>query len=272
MALLRVRIELKRDGKGIELPKLAELSREGQKLLRMVAEDSELPQQGTWVAQDFYNQGIGFDALYEQTDVDEQQANAYLRLLDHVVTAGPESNWHIPGVRPATLVQSARVAKVAGEHELVRLGVYNGGPSVQWKPPAKTRAEMIIEHFESVIEYRGMVQGIIHSLYKESQPPYFDIRDIASGDLIKCYYSVPQYRDVHAVLQRREAVVIVAGWIRAKRLDREIQDLRVEQIQSTDPLSQKQLESFFGSAPGWTGDLTTDDFIERARRSSTDGE
>lgn len=272
MALIRVRIELKRDWKGIEMPKLAELSREGQKLLRMIAEDAGVPDDGTWVAKDFYNQGIGFDAEYAVVDVDGLQADAYLRTLDKVMSAGPETRWSVPGIRSATFVQSAKVAKLADENELIRLGIYRDGPAVEWKPLHKSRAEQIFEHFEAIVEYRGMVQGVIHSLYKESSPPYFDIRDLASRELVKCRYPASLYRDVIAVLERKDAVVIVGGWIHAKRLGREIQHVEVERLRSLKPLNKAELEKFFGSAPGWTGDLTTNDFIERARTNSRDGE
>jgi hypothetical protein len=266
MALLRIRIELQRPRQGIEMPKLAELARETQKFLRLVAEDVGLDIEGTWVAQDFYNQGIGFDATFQTSDIDDPEAQSYVHAVEQVVSVGPDSNWYVPRVRPVTLIQSAKIARIAGDDELVRIGFYNGSaPAVTWKPLHKSRAAAIIEHFQEWIEYRGMAQGVIHSLYKESQPPYFDLRDLASRELVKCFFQQSQYPDVYAALERKDAVVIVSGWIRARRQDRQIGEIRVERIQATKPLHRRELEEFFGSVPGWTGDLSTEEFIDRVR-------
>ena len=81
MAILRVRIELQRPRKGIEMSRLAELSGETQKLLRMVADDVGITSTGgTWIAQDFYNQGLGFDAEYQLAEVDDPEVIGYMRV------------------------------------------------------------------------------------------------------------------------------------------------------------------------------------------------
>jgi hypothetical protein len=268
MALLRVRVELQRQAKGIEMPKLVTLAREAQKFLKMLATDTGIRPDGVWVAQGFYDQGLGFDATLQRADIDERQAQDYIHTLDRVTSLDTTSNWYVPRVRPETLIQSAKVAQVAGEDEVIRLGFYANGdkpPAVQWRPLSHSRAAAILEHFRTWVSYRGMAQGVIHSLYKESEPPYFDLRDIATNALVKCYYSDALYEDVVSALEDKNAVVIVAGWITARRSDRTISKITADKLRALKPLSRKSLEAFFGSAPGWTGDLTTEDFIDRAR-------
>jgi hypothetical protein len=267
MAQLRVRVELQRPDKGIEMSKLADLSRETQKLLRMVAEDAGLvAADGTWVARDFYNQGVGFDAEYQFADVDPDEAVRYTHLMDQITVVDRDTNWTVRGVRAATLVQSARVATLASEGETVRLGLYNGVPDkFEWRPMRKDLAAAILEHYESWVEYRGMLQGVIHSLHKESNPPFFDLRDFATRALVKCIFKPEDYEIVHKALERKTGVVLVSGWIRAKRLDKAIAEIRIERIQPTKPINAQQLRDFFGSAPGWTGDLSTDQFIDLVR-------
>lgn len=266
MADLRIRIELQRTNKGIEMSKLADLARETQKLLRMIAEDVHLDEAGgTWVAQDFYNGSLGFDAEYQLADVDIDQVHAFLHTVDQVATAERETNWNAQHVRPATLVQSAKLATLAEEGETIRLGWMNGSPAVEWRPLKKDRAAAILEHFNAWVEYRGMLQGRIHALYKESNPAFFELRDFASGTLVKCIYKPNHYDEVYRALERRDAVALVAGWIRAKRLDRSIAEIHVERIQPTRPVDENRLREFFGSAPSWTGDMTTDQFIDSVR-------
>ena len=249
------------------MSKLERLSKTTQQMLRSLGEDLHIPADGTWVAQKFYDQGLGFDAVYETGDVDELQVEQYIHALDHVATVDAAERWAVRGVSPRTLVLSARMAKLADEGETIRVGIYNGqAPAVSWRPLPRSRAESIIEYYEQVVSYRGMLQGLIHSLFKESDPPYFDLRDIASKELVKCYYKPEQYDDVYAALADKRAVVLVSGWIQTRRSDREISKFEVDKIRSVKLVSKSELEKFFGSAPGWTGDLTTEDFIEAVRK------
>jgi hypothetical protein len=59
---------------------------------------------------------------------------------------------------------------------------------ILWKPLRKDRAEATIEFYQEWVEYRGMLQGRIHNLYKEANPPYFFFRDFASGVLVRCEF------------------------------------------------------------------------------------
>ena len=265
MAQLRVRIELQRSRAGIEMSKLERLSSEAQKLLRYLAEDIRIPADGTWVAKGFYNQGVGFDATYQGSAVDALQARTYLQSLDNALTVGDEQNWTVAGVSSRTLIQSAALAKVADEDETVRLGLSTGDDNLHWRPLAKSRAHAIFEHFNNVIDYRGMLQGVIHAVFKEADPPRFKLRDRASGDLVDCEYDPELYGELHAALKQREAVVLVTGWIHAKRSSRSVESLQVERIEAVPPMNRQELEAFFGSVPGWTGDLTTDQFIKSVR-------
>lgn len=266
MAVLRVRIELKRSAQGIEMSKLKELSEESQKFLRMVAEDVGLnPNEGKWIAKDFYNQGIGFNAEFQQAEIDSQLVASYIHAIDGIATVTAETNWSVRGVRPQTIVQAARVAKIADDGEVVRLGLLNGADSIEWRPLPLDRAAAVIEHFNVWAEYRGMLQGMILTIFKESSPSYFTLRDFASGQTVRCEFDANDWPKLHKAIERKESPVFVSGWIRTRRMDRKIDYLRVERVQGTKPLSRERLLKFFGSAPGWTGDLTTDQFIDSIR-------
>ena len=257
------------------MSRLAALSGETQKLLRMVANDVGITAPGgTWIAQDFYNQGLGFDAEYQLAAVDDPEVARYMSALDAMSIVDRDSNWAVHGINPTTLVQYATVTTLASEGENVRLGIYKEDASldVEWKVLQKDRAVAILEHYQEWIEYRGMIQGIIHSLFKEASPPYFVLRDMASHELIRCVFRPSTYPDVHEALKRKNGVVLVSGWTKARRIDRCVDEMKVERLQATKPLNIDKLKAFFGSAPGWTGDLTSDEFIEQVRNDSEDGE
>lgn len=267
MAELRIRIELQRPDKGIEMSKLSALAEETQKFLRMVAEDAGMnPDEGTWVARDFYNQGVGFNAEYQFAEIEQAQVLNYLNLVQGITEASAENQWSVPRVRPTTVLQSAKIATIADEGETVRVGFLNGHDVVRdWRPLAKPKATAIIEYFEAWVDYRGMLQGVIHSIFKEVNPPCFTLRDFASRTLVRCEFAPGLWEDVHKALQRKDAAVFVGGWIRAKRIDKAISCVTVERIEGTQPLSRQQLLSLFGSAPGWAGDMTAEQFIDSIR-------
>jgi hypothetical protein len=270
MAQLRIRIELKRPRKGIELAKLIRLAEEAQKFLRMVAEDVGIrPDEGTWVAQEFYNQGVGFDNEFQFADVDQAQVASYLHAVNVIASIDREHEWRARGVRPLTVLQSAKMAAIADDDEVVRLGLLktDAPPTdlVDWRPLPKPRAHEIIEFYQATVEYRGMLQGLIHSLYKEATPPYFTLRDFASRELVRCEFKAADWPSLHNALTRKDDAVLVAGWLRVKRVDKAVEVMRVDKIQGTKPVSVDELKAFFGSAPAWTGDMTTDEFIKSVR-------
>jgi hypothetical protein len=124
----------------------------------------------------------------------------------------------------------------------------------------------LLESLQTHIDYHGMVQGIIHSLFKESHPPHFDLRELATERLVRCYYGPPQYARVVKALKARDAVVLVSGQIRASRVARRIEALQVERIDVAARLTREEAARLVGAAPNMTGKLSTSAFIDRQRR------
>ena len=275
MAELRIRIELQRRDQGVEPAKLPKLAEEAWRLLRMVAEDSGgVPEECSWVAGGFYEQGIGFDVKLDSPDgVDQATVDGYLRAIDAAAQATRDGNWAARGVRDATILQAAKLADVAGEDETIRIGLLNGAYEPDWRPLPRARAREIIDHFNEEVEYRGTLQGVIHSIFKESDPPYFRLRDFATSKLIRCELQWSAWADVHDALQDKDAAVIVTGWAKAKRIDRRIHMVKVDRLKrGRIPMNTDRLRNFFGSAPEWTGALTSDEFVEKQRAEFDGGE
>ncbi len=79
------------------MSRLAALSGETQKLLRMVANDVGITALGgTWIAQDFYNQGLGFDAEYQLAAVDDPEVARYMSALDAMSIVNRTLHAHKP--------------------------------------------------------------------------------------------------------------------------------------------------------------------------------
>jgi hypothetical protein len=266
MAQFRMRIHLEQGQKGIRLASLASLAGETQKFLRMVGEDVGVEGlQSDWIATDFKNGSLSFNVESMGT-ADEDQVVRFRHAVSNISSYEPQRQRQPAGIRSETIVQFAKIPTVVDAGESLRLGMYsNGTPTPEWVPLTKQHAVGVIEYFEDRTEYQGMVHGIVHSLYKEAEPPYFDVRDISTGQLVKCLFSPELYRQVVAMLTQKDAVVMVAGTIRARRSDRRIDEITVEKMEAAPSLSAEQFEQFFGCAPNLTGGKSTTRYIGRLR-------
>jgi hypothetical protein len=276
MARLRYRFELKSDAKGIQLQKLAIVADEFQRFLRMIAEDVGYESlKSGWQAVDFYNGSVGFDVEYTgQTD--EDQVRIYTRAVRRVTAYDPRgpNAQALTGVRKDTVLQYAKVGGHIDPIETINLGFFTDGDSEpdEWQSLSKSTAIAMTETLDKIVEYRGMVQGIVHSLYKENHPPYFDVRELSKQDLVKCFYSPEKYRQVVELLRNKDSVVLVSGTIKARRIDRKIEEVRVERLRAVDPLSPEELRRLQGAAPNLTGDLSTEEFVDQIRRTHENGD
>ena len=147
------------------------------------------------------------------------------------------------------------------------MGLFTNGSGRpdEWRDISKQQSVGISEYFDELIESTGTIQGIVHSLYKESQPPYFDLRELSNEKLIKCQYPIRLYEQVVESLKKRDAIVIVQGEIKARRRDQKIDRIVVRQMKVAPELTKADLEDFFGCVPDFTGDLSTEEYISRMR-------
>jgi hypothetical protein len=60
-------------------------------------------------------------------------------------------------------------------------------------------------------------------------------------------------------------VIIVSGSVKFDRVSRATKEIKVEGIEPTETLSSDEFDRLFGAAPRFTGDQSTDDYIEWLR-------
>jgi hypothetical protein len=73
------------------------------------------------------------------------------------------------------------------------------------------------------------------------------------------------------LLRNKDAIVLVSGTIKARRIDKAIEEIRVERMRAVDPLTPDDFQRLHGAAPDITGGQSTDDFIDRIRRTHENG-
>lgn len=272
MSDLRLRIELNKGGEGISFHKLAEISVEADKFLRMIINDVDKRIKGVWIAKEFDNNSVDFTAQFSG-NITAKQVGLCRNALDATMTEDCDlSTLELHRVRRATLLQYAKIAKPIAPDEAIYFGILNGHGSTPHrltKDHSLALAQRI--KLSDTVSYLGTVQGVITALFKDVSiyaKPHFRLRELYSENLIPCYYKYDQYDDVIYGLKNKDAIVYVAGKIWASRTERKPLGVRVTKIQIAERYQEGDLEKFIGCAPNATGDQTTEEFIKTVRNRS----
>jgi hypothetical protein len=263
MADLRIPIILNKGRKGIPLQKLARISYELQQFLGLLGEDLKIDPGAGWNCVDFSNGSLGFIA--EKVDpVEELKERAFKQAFRNVAQRRPDAR-----VRPSTIRQYAKIADPMDAEETAEFNLPNqdtDGQTDEWCELTKQQALLITSEIQGLVRSYGGVQGVVHSVFFGASPAHFQLRELSTGDLIKCVYSNRrQYDELAAVLKERDAVIHVYGTITTDFVNRQIEELRVAKIELADSFSKEDFERFVGCAPGMLGDQSLQGFIDEVR-------
>jgi hypothetical protein len=282
MSDLRLRIELNKGGIGISFHKLAEISVEAEKFLRMIIADVDRRITGNWIAKDFENNSVDFTAEFSGI-ITQEQAVLCSNALD--ATMKEDFDFSVleqHRVRRATLLQYAKIAKPIAPDEAIYFAILNGDRST--KKPEGKRHILTKEHsitltqrikLTDTVSFQGSIQGTITALFKDQaiySKPHFRLRELSSGELLSCYYTSDLYEKIIFGLHNKDSVVHVAGTILASRTERKPLSIQVKKIQVAETYQEGDLERFIGCAPEATGELSTEQFIENIRERKSSGD
>jgi len=266
MARIKVRFELNKGRTGAPLSKLGDISKQAERFLRALANDLSIDAKaGEWLAINFKNGSVSYDAEF-QGEITGAEADAFNRGLEFLADFDPESEGANGSVTQATVLEFARMGSIIDPDEVIGFGIYGRDRtkpkmrSITYARMAEKRAEI-----ETPVPSYGSIQGIIHSLAKEAERPYFRIRELATTALVSCYYPGRLYDAVAHALQERTNVLHVDGQMKFDRASRSITEIAVERIETARMLAPAEFEAFFGSCPRFTGDMSTQEWIDVVR-------
>lgn len=266
MTTLRIRVELNKGRIGMPLGKLAAICAETVKFLNMLSDDLQLTDgEPEWLAENFENNSVDYDCRLAN-DVGEARAEIgrrALRLIMGETLDDPELAFKI---RPETRRQYFHIAAPIDLDEKVRFGLYRDGG---------TKPDLWYElaHHEEVLVSSGVIdrgaygeiQGIVDSFFKERKRPYLRVRELATLQLVKCFFRTDMYNTAVELLNDRTAVVFVEGRIREDANTGETREIDVEDFRLAPDFSRDDFENFLGTIPDYTGAITTEEFVEQLR-------
>ncbi|MEQ1513243.1 MAG: hypothetical protein ABL934_11275 [Lysobacteraceae bacterium] len=265
MSALRIRIELNKGRVGMPFGKLASVCQEATRFLEMLCEDLELPEGDSWVAEDFENGSVNFDVRHT-VQIDPVIAEAARQAMGMVIGETSENLPVAVRIRTETRRQFRKVTRTLDADESMRIGVYRGNEDrpESWYQVQRSDAMELTEGIVDRNTY-GEVQGVVNAFFKEHQPPYVRIRELSTGNLVKCFFRADQYQAAVELLEDKNAVVFVEGWLREDVSSGATREVRVEDFTPAVEFDEKAVEGLFGAVADYTGNLTSEQFVKRIR-------
>jgi hypothetical protein len=269
MAQLRVRFRFNPGGTGAPMDKLGSFAVQTEKFLRSLTRDLGLPAvQGLWLARNFTNESVAFDSEYADA-VPEPAALRGNKALELLTGHNPLEACDRQFVGFRTALEFAEIGKSLKPSEQFFVGLYRADEEPEWRSVSYSQIKQIEKLLDAPVQTYGSVQGTFHSWATGANPAFFQLRELSTGDLIKCTYSSDLHSKILAAHKRERTVIHVYGGISWSRTKDTIIEIKVSDIEETDPLSPESFERLFGSMPNFTEDLTTSEFIDQIRN---DGE
>ena len=267
MPRLRVRFALNRGRRGAPLAKLGKISEQAEKFLRALAEDCAIETHANeWLAVNFGDGSIEFDAEF-QGDVPAGAAEIFARNLELLADYDPEHEGLNVSIGASAVLEYARIGSLIDPDEVIALGIYppHRRHRPKWREITNNKATALRKEIEAPFPSYGTIKGILHAWFKEAQNPYFQIRELSSEALVRCLYPASLYRDVARAVQERTTVLMITGDILFDRATRQATELRAKKVDLIRMLSAEEFEQFLGSAPEFTGSMTTEELLDEVR-------
>lgn len=268
MAKLRLRVELNKGRTGVPLDKFAHVVVELKKLVEKLGEEVGLSvDKNKWFAHEFAN-GSGYftNELAAVTGAEKRtKFNSFVKSLTALSGDNKPNQAYIS---PSLVEQFRRVADPLDFDEPIGFGIYDSDTQDQptWLHATKLSIVAALEDVEFESRYYGTVFGAVHSLYKGSSPPFLNVRDIVSGELVKCLYKPKEhYGAIAKLLQKEDALVYVHGFVMVDLIRMCIDHIDSDHFEVAPEYHEGDLDAFMGCAPQLIGRLGTKQYITKIR-------
>jgi len=248
------------------LGKLAGVCAETVKFLDMLVADLQLLDGSpTWLAEQFENSSVNYDCRLaaELNEANAEIGRRALRIIMGETLDEPDLSFRI---RPETRRQYFRIAAPIDPDEKVRFGVYGDG---QEKPDIwyelTRREELLVSGGIISRGAYGEVQGVVNAFFKEGKRPHLRVRELSTKQFVKCFFRPDMYQAAVELLADRDAVVFVEGFIREDAETGETREIEVNDFRLASAFSKEEFDKYLGSLPDYTGDMTTEEYVENIR-------
>ena len=261
MAKLRIRFVLNKGRRGAPLGKLGRISEQAERFLRALANDCGVDAKpGEWIAADFQNNSVQFDAEY-QGAVDLDVALIFERNMEILADFDPNCDRLNGVVGESTALEYAKIGSLIDPDEEIEIGIFpSRGGNLKQRTITHSKAQTLKSKVDP-IHAIGAVQGIIHSWIKEGRNPHIRVQELSTANIVRVEYQRNQYDTISEAMKDRNAVVLVSGACSYEPTSQGIMKMSLERLERTNVLSPDNFQSLIGSFPDFEYD---DEFWEDA--------
>ena len=252
MARLKVRFVINQGRHGAPMAKLGQIAEQTEKFLRTYANDLGLKARaGDWLAADFKNSSVEFQAELPG-EVPPSVAQIFSSGLEVLADFDPEVEGLNGRVSEAAALEYAKIGTLIDPDEIIRMGVISPHKrSPHWRDITYNKLNLIRRNLEQPISSQGAIQGILHAWYKEARDPHFQLRELATDDLVKVYYSDKLYDAVAQAVQERSTTLMVEGKVLYDKVSHRALELKAEKVRSMAMMTPSEFSEVFGCAPAF---------------------
>lgn len=243
MSHLKLRILFNKGQRGIALGKLERISEELKKFMAELGEDLDLSDPTAWIGVDFVNSSLGFTTEYSH-NVDTGKLSRFNDAIGALARGQ-----YLPSLRNSTSSQFFNLAKTLDPEEIADIETFSeDGSPTKFELSRKTARLAQSPQLPPFRESIGALQGTIHAVHIASKPyPFFTLRELSTGNLVRCIYKPDDYAAVLAALKIREQVVHVRGRIVTDTRERNIDHVSVTDILVAERYDYSDLAKFLHS-------------------------
>ena len=264
MAELKIKLEMNKGRQGVPIKRLIKVADEARKFLEMFAKDVELGD-GEWIADRFTNSSVGYDNFFVGEATSRGLAVAQ-RALRHISDPKRTPDDLKYGLSRDTFFQFGKIASPLPPDDVVFIGLYDDKPEPEMRPLSKERfLEIERQIIERVTHYGGL-QGVITALFRGANTIW--VHELSTGSKVICSFAPNRYDEIWELLRSRDTVINVEGWITKK--PGEDSHLKIETIMQSAEYLEGDLEKFFGIDPNFTGDMSTEEYLDDLRGETTE--
>lgn len=248
MTTPKIKIQLNKGKRGVELEKLAGIAKETAKFLISLSVDLGQPE-AEWVAYNFENGSVCFEVESKRDLVVDP---VLWKEALHSVMANDLSDAELAvRIRPETRARYFDISRVLPETDYVNFGIFQNGDAsnMEWHRLDKGVAGTAATALAPKTESHGEIQGIVHAFFKETKTPKLVMRELASRSLVDCYFEEQMYAHAVELLRDKDGVIFVEGTVSESEAG-DITEIRVSDFTPAPEFDEGWLESKIGAFPG----------------------
>lgn len=267
MARLKLRIRFNPGRTGAPMDRLGEFATQTEKFLRSLTADLGVAaKKGHWLATNFGNESVGFDTEFADA-LQDAEAIKGIEALELILGENTLTAIERGIVSYGTVAEFSRIGKSLSADDHFMIGIYKSPEADEpdWKKVTYRKTAELRQLLEAPYNSVGSVQGLFHSWHQGADKPFFNVRELSTGELIRCEYGSEMYPKVHKATENENTVVLVYGNIEWDRATNLVVTMEVTDIEAVKPLLPHEFETMAGSAPNYTGAMTTSEYISWIR-------